>query len=154
MVVSDTAAKATWTGAVDGNTNLLTLTSTGGNTTIGENITVTFTGAAGSPWKFNTGGNQTALLTALRTDGNGLSKINFMIETAASPNLTLIADFSASPTSDIAPMNVSFTDLSKGSPTEWRWDFGDGSNSTDQNPDHIYTQAGLYTVSLTVWNAL
>jgi PKD repeat protein len=31
----------------------------------------------------------------------------------------------------------------------WRWDFGDGGNSTDQNPAHIYA-GGTYTVTLTV----
>ena len=152
IVVSDTAAKATWAGAVDGNTNLLTLTSTGGPTTIGETITLTFTGAT-NPWVSNTGGEMTHSLTAIRTDGIGSGSFNFVIETSASPNLILSADFSASPTSDIAPMTVSFADLSKGSPTEWSWDFGDGTTSPDQNPDHIYTQTGLYTVTLTVWNA-
>ncbi|WP_406682473.1 PKD domain-containing protein [Shiella aurantiaca] len=30
------------------------------------------------------------------------------------------------------------------------WDFGDGSSSTEQNPVHIFTQPGSYTVRLTV----
>lgn len=30
------------------------------------------------------------------------------------------------------------------------WDFGDGSRSTDADPTHIYTQAGSFTVELTV----
>jgi PKD repeat protein len=34
--------------------------------------------------------------------------------------------------------------------TSWFWDFGDGSNSTAQNPSHTYTAAGVYNVSLTV----
>ena len=28
------------------------------------------------------------------------------------------------------------------------WDFGDGSSSTEQNPSHMYTQRGTYTVTL------
>lgn len=30
------------------------------------------------------------------------------------------------------------------------WDFGDGSSSTDENPAHIYTEKGVFVVSLTV----
>ncbi len=50
------------------------------------------------------------------------------------------------------PMQVTFTDLSIGEPTSWRWDFGDGSSSTAQNPSHTYTSPGKYTVTLTVMN--
>ncbi len=54
---------------------------------------------------------------------------------------------------------MSFTDrstyLPKFSITDWSWDFGDppsgGSNtSTDTHPDHIFTSAGIYTVTLTI----
>ena len=31
--------------------------------------------------------------------------------------------------------------------TNWYWDFGDGQSSTLQNPSHVYTSAGTYTVS-------
>ncbi len=34
--------------------------------------------------------------------------------------------------------------------TNWFWDFGDGTNSILQNPNHIYPDTGTYTVSLTV----
>jgi PKD repeat protein len=59
-------------------------------------------------------------------------------------------DFRGSPTAGTAPLPVSFTDLSVGSPTAWEWDFGDGSSSTEQNPTHSYSSVGAYTVSLTV----
>ncbi len=36
------------------------------------------------------------------------------------------------------------------SPYTWLWDFGDGTNSTLQNPSHTYMQSGVYTVTLTV----
>jgi PKD repeat protein len=63
-----------------------------------------------------------------------------------------IAAFSAFSTSGKAPLNVSFTDSSTGSPTSWKWYFGDGTNSTERNPVHIYSKAAKYTVSLTVNN--
>jgi gliding motility-associated-like protein len=37
--------------------------------------------------------------------------------------------------------------------TSWLWDFGDGQTSTEQNPKHIYSFAGSYTVILKVKNS-
>jgi gliding motility-associated-like protein len=45
-----------------------------------------------------------------------------------------------------------FNDQSTG-PISWLWDFGDGTTSTLQNPDHVYAAFGDYTVKLTVTNA-
>ena len=47
---------------------------------------------------------------------------------------------------------VQFTDGSGNIPTSWLWEFGDGGTSADQNPLHIYTTAGMYTVTLTASN--
>ena len=47
---------------------------------------------------------------------------------------------------------VQFTDLSTNLPTAWRWDFGDGSTSTLQNPAHQYAAAGSYNVTLAATN--
>ncbi|SVD27178.1 uncharacterized protein METZ01_LOCUS380032, partial [marine metagenome] len=51
---------------------------------------------------------------------------------------------------------VTFTDFSsEGSDaiTGWSWDFGDGSASTEQNPEHTYSPEGIYNVNLTVTDA-
>ena len=50
---------------------------------------------------------------------------------AASPTAAAApgAAFSASPTTGIAPLSVSFTDASSGSPTGWAWYFGDEAYS-------------------------
>ena len=37
--------------------------------------------------------------------------------------------------------------------SEYLWDFGDGSTSTDKNPAHYYSAEGQYTVSLTATSA-
>ncbi len=63
-----------------------------------------------------------------------------------------VANFSADPTAGYAPLVVTFTDLSTGGPTSWSWDFGDGQNSTDQNPVHTYSSPGTYTVILNASN--
>ncbi|OQC68969.1 MAG: PKD domain protein [Euryarchaeota archaeon ADurb.Bin009] len=60
--------------------------------------------------------------------------------------------FTATPTVGLAPLTVQFNDTSLRSPTSWTWDFGDGSTSTDQNPEHTYTAAGTYSVNLTATN--
>jgi PGF-pre-PGF domain-containing protein len=62
-----------------------------------------------------------------------------------------IANFSADPTSGNSPLTVQFTDLSENE-ASISWDFGDGTNSTEQNPGHTYSTAGNYTVNLTVSN--
>ncbi|KKN43835.1 hypothetical protein LCGC14_0699270 [marine sediment metagenome] len=64
---------------------------------------------------------------------------------------TPAAHFSAEPTSGIAPLEVQFTE-SASNEQAWSWDFGDGATSTAQNPSHTYTEAGVYTVTLTVTN--
>jgi PKD repeat protein len=42
--------------------------------------------------------------------------------------------------------------MSTGSPTSWKWSFGDGKYSTAKNPVHVYSKDGKYTVILTVKN--
>src|SRR5205807_447993 len=61
------------------------------------------------------------------------------------------ADFTANNISGQAPLAVQFTDRSSGSITSRDWNFGDGSpHNTEQNPTHIYTSPGDFTVTLTV----
>ena len=55
-----------------------------------------------------------------------------------------------SPRAGLAPLRVSFTDLSTGAVTSWFWNFGDSSTSSLRNPQHIYTLPGIYDVALTV----
>ncbi len=48
--------------------------------------------------------------------------------------------------------NVQFTNTSSGAGISYTsaWSFGDGSNSTQQNPSHTYTSNGTYTVRLAI----
>ena len=148
--ISDTAAAATWTGVVDAD-GILTLTSTGGDTAVDETVTVTFTGAGPYPWK--KGATGITLLQPLRPDTNAQVDFDFAINIPPPSLYRVAADFTGSPTVEIAPFTVTFTDKSKGHPTMWDWDWGDGTDhGTTKNPSHIYTDTGIYTVSLTASN--
>jgi len=63
---------------------------------------------------------------------------------------SLIAGFSAEPRIGSSPLSVQFTDSSSGEIQSWYWDFGDGETSIAQNPLHVYTSVGTFTVSLTI----
>lgn len=59
----------------------------------------------------------------------------------------------ASFTSSTSDLIATFTDTSSdsdGSIVSWLWDFGDGNNSSSQNPSNTYASAGDYDVTLTV----
>lgn len=45
---------------------------------------------------------------------------------------------------------VAFKDESVGNIASWKWDFGDGGTSDEQNPRHVYAKPGNYVVILTV----
>jgi hypothetical protein len=51
---------------------------------------------------------------------------------------------------DMSRRLVAFNDETIGEVTSWRWDFGDGSISTEQHPLHAYESPGNYVVVLEV----
>lgn len=63
-------------------------------------------------------------------------------------------EFSASPLVVCVGQPVQFTDLSTSSSPiiSWTWNFGDGNQSTQQNPSHIYSVAGPKNITLTVFD--
>ena len=69
------------------------------------------------------------------------------------PTAAPTAAFSGTPLSGSAPLDVSFTDQSGNSPTQWSWSFGDGGTASTANPTHTYSAAGTYDVTLTVTNS-
>ena len=64
-----------------------------------------------------------------------------------------VASFIANVSSGNVPLTVQFMDSSQNSPTSWTWLFGDSGFSSLQNPTHIYTTPGTYTVTLIAANS-
>jgi len=76
---------------------------------------------------------------------------NQSIELNATLNpLPVTADYTLD-TSNICNGEVFFYNLSQGA-TNITWNFGDGTVSNETNPIHVYTQGGVYNVTLTVEN--
>ena len=70
--------------------------------------------------------------------------------TISGPTADFSSDFVAA---SAPPLTVTFTDSSvpqNEAIVSWQWDFGDGNTSTEQNPTHVYEDAGTYTVTLVV----
>jgi len=97
---------------------------------------------------YSAAGNYTVNLTASNGKGTTSKTLNIIVEVA---KVLPVADFISNTTSGYAPLSVQFSDLSQNL-TSRNWDFGDGTNSTEQNPIHVYSAAGTYTVNLTVSN--
>ncbi|MCX6699490.1 MAG: PKD domain-containing protein, partial [Methanomicrobiales archaeon] len=94
---------------------------------------------------FKTEGSFTVTLVV---DKNGQTSSKSIVISASSHPLN--ANFVADQTSGNAPLTVTFTDTSTGSPTTWIWQFGNGQTSYDRNPEITYQGPGTYTVQLTV----
>ncbi|HEY6914020.1 MAG TPA: PKD domain-containing protein [Paludibacter sp.] len=73
-------------------------------------------------------------------------------EVTLKETLPVKADFYAETVSGSTPLTVQFYDLSTNA-TAWSWDFGDGATSIVQDPVHIYTTGGTFTVKLTASNS-
>lgn len=110
-------------------------------------------------WNWNytdlTPGNYTISVKAIDwLDNEELTTSNISISvTANAPSASL----TATPTTGVAPLSVEFHDTSSPGSwpvTTWSWNFGDGSAISNlQNPTHVYTSRGVYSVSLTVSDA-
>ncbi len=103
----------------------------------GEEVTHTFTKA----------GLYNVVLT-IEGDG-GTDQTNNIIEVYPLPEVSF----------DIAPKTVmlpdekiqTFNSTVAKEGYQWLWNFGDGGYSSSKEPDHLYTELGLYDISLTVW---
>ena len=96
--------------------------------------------------------NQNGLIQTLQapTTGTGLYWYVGTID-GATQNLTIINTIQeAEPGTGKRNVTYPEKEVQKKAITSWDWNFGDGQTSTQQNPSHVYTSGGYYTVSLTV----
>jgi len=62
-----------------------------------------------------------------------------------------VVSIAFSPSSGSVPLNVNFTaNLSAGTASTYKWDFGDGTTSTAALPSHMYQAPGNYTAAVIV----
>ncbi len=97
---------------------------------------------------FSTPGVYTIQLTATNSSGSSSTSINITVY--ANPTSNFVA---TSNTAGCLPFTASFQDLSTATNatiTNRLWSFGDGGQSTATNPNHTYTLAGNFPVSLKV----
>jgi len=126
-------------------------------------LTVQFTGLpsreiTGCSWDFGDGGTSSELSPAHIYEKPGVYTISFMSENEGGSDTetkeelieVIVLDFSASPTSGYAPLQVNFNFETSASIAEQEWKFGELLTSSDENPSHVYTGVGDYDVSLTV----
>jgi len=109
---------------------------------LGDGNTSTLTNAANT---YTNPGAYSVTLTSVGPGGtNTLTRANYILVAYPPP----VAGFTGGPTNGIAPLSVSFTNLSTGA-TNYSWALGDGNTSTLANPANTYTNPGAYSVTLT-----
>ena len=119
------------------------ITATGVTVVSASKITCTFdlTSKVVGTWNVN----------VTNPDGQEGSLVNGF--TVTNSSAAPVATFTGNPLSGTAPLAVTFTDTSTGTPTRWIWDFGDGNTSAIQSPAFTYVTSGYFTVKLNATNA-
>ncbi|MCW4012597.1 MAG: PKD domain-containing protein, partial [Candidatus Bathyarchaeota archaeon] len=99
---------------------------------------------------FTSAGRKSVKLT-VTDDENEKDTVTKIIQIVA--NVDPISDFSVSSEKEKVGNEITFTEKSSdtdGHIISWLWDFGDDTTSNEENPTHIYSEAGVFTISLTI----
>ena len=103
-------------------------------------------------YTYNTPGTYDVSLTVTGPSGQDTAtKTAFIVveEGGGGGGGGLAVDFTATPTTGIAPLTVTFTPEVSGPATSGTWDFGDGTTDGRRSPVHVYSTPGTYTVQVT-----
>ena len=112
------------------------------------------TGFAGAPGELSPPANVIAGRTYLIViDNYSNSSVGFTWTWGGTFEMAPVPNFTATPTSGCAPLNVTFTNTSVAT-TTYDWDFGNGNTSTSATPPaQTYTTPGSYLVNLVATSA-
>jgi PKD repeat protein len=146
---------ATWPAYPENATNArYTIRHAGGSSVVLANQASALRRNSLGVFNFNAG----VTTVELNDNANGQVIADAMvIRPVADAEKILRAEFSADAASGPVPLTVNFQDRSEEynydystDIAEWRWDFGDGTVSNEEEPSHTYVQAGAYTVTLRI----
>ncbi|MFH0893368.1 MAG: PKD domain-containing protein [Bacteroidota bacterium] len=121
-------------------------------------ITANVSGGTGSYTYLWSNGQTTSYISNLGAgtysvtvdDGNCTTTTSAVISNSPKP----VADFTLAPgITTLENPDITFFNGSTGA-TQYAWNFGDGTNSSVENPIHTYTETGQYVIVLTVTNSL
>lgn len=116
-------------------------------------------------WLFGDGGSSNAMSPRYTYHSPGIYSVTLMAANSTGDTVRIVkrdiievhetpsAYFALKPQTINIPGGKLFTDNSSFGATEFLWDFGDGSTSTQYEPDHQYKEAGTYDVTLVASNA-
>lgn len=96
--------------------------------------------------------NTTYTLTSV-SDAAGCTSTAINTSQSVTVNLLPIATFAASDTLVFIPNGMATFVNNSANAANYTWNFGDGTTSTDQNPWHVYTSVGYYTITLIATSA-
>jgi PKD repeat protein len=140
-----------YAGSLDGagNTHSVTKTTSGGKVYVDFGwVTPEQEAILGTSW-----------IDVIASTSDGTVDGKFTVKLKAEPTVTgggqkPVPGYTCVPGGGTSPLTVHITDASLNSPTSWDWDFGDSTaHSHEQNPTHVYTNPGSYSITLTVANA-
>ena len=87
----------------------------------------------------------------VKTPNKNIDKVQIEVKEELLDQSAPIAGIFADKSAGVAPLRVNFSNYGRAS--NYEWNFGDGTTSTEENPEHIFEKAGTYTINLTLKNS-